>query len=93
MSSAASLISCACHRRYMQSNAVILIHQIRGEVSGKCQDVKDGWNNYEMAQNRLIGIYEQYTKMNRREIIKSLRDEKEWDAEKCLKSGLIDEIL
>ena len=46
-----------------------------------------------MLMQKIKSIYEQHTKIPKREMDKILKHDLWWDAKTCLKYGLVDEIL
>ena len=61
VSSAATLISVVGHKRFMNKNAHMLIHQIRGGFCGKMDDCNDEMSNIKRYSKKLKKIYRQYT--------------------------------
>jgi len=91
--SAATLMSCVAHRRYMHKNACMLVHQLSGLVWGKFQEMKDDMENSEMLMKKIKDIYKQHTKIPQHEMDNILKHDIWWEAEKCLEYGLVDELI
>jgi len=91
--SAATLLSIAGDRRLIRPNSAMLIHQIRCGFYGKNQDAKDEMNNINKMEAKLIGLYLDNTKLTKTKLKKILCHENEYDAEDCMKMGLVDEIF
>ena len=91
--SAATLMSCVAHRRYMHKNACMLVHQLSGLMWGKFQEMKDDMENSEMLMKKIKDIYKQHTKIPQHELDNILKHDIWWEAEKCLEYGLVDELI
>lgn len=91
--SAATLMSCVAHRRYMHKNACMLVHQLSGLMWGKFQEMKDDMENSEMLMKKIKEIYKQHTKIPQHELDNILKHDIWWEAEKCLEYGLVDELI
>ena len=94
--SAATLISVVCHERIIRKNAYMLIHQMSSGFWGKMEEIKDEIINLKKLSKNLKKIYKQHTKLdNKTSDIKLnhiLKRDIWWDADECLKYGLVDEI-
>ena len=93
VSSAATLISCAATKRYMSKNSYMLIHQLSSSVWGKFEEIKDEMENLELLMDNVKRIYTLYTSIPKRELDKILKRDLWLNHEKCLKWGLVDEIV
>tara|TARA_Y100000593_G_C4258736_1_gene311048 strand:+ start:431 stop:1072 length:642 start_codon:yes stop_codon:yes gene_type:complete len=91
--SAATLISCCTTKRYMSRNSYMLIHQLSSSVWGKFEEIKDEMENLEMLMENIKRIYTLHTSIPKRELDKILKRDLWLDHEKCLKWGLVDEII
>ena len=91
--SAATLMSCVGAHRQMHRNACMLVHQLSGAMWGKFQEMEDDFENSKMLMEKIKNIYNQHTKIPKREMDKILKHDLWWEAEKCLQYGLIDEII
>lgn len=91
--SAATLMSCVGSHRQMHRNACMLVHQLSGAMWGKFQEMEDDFENSKMLMEKIKNIYNQHTKIPKREMDKILKHDLWWEAEKCLQYGLIDEII
>jgi ATP-dependent protease ClpP protease subunit len=88
--SAATLISCVCHERYMTPSSYMLIHQLRGGYWGKYEEMEEDLENSKKFMEKIYEIYEEHTKLGRKDLKKLLRKDEWWDYETCLKYGLVD---
>ena len=91
--SAATIMSVVAEERYMHEHAFMLIHQLSSGMWGKFEAMKDGMANNEMLMKKIIGIYEEHTKIPKTKIKDILKRDLWWDAKTCLKYGLVDDII
>jgi ATP-dependent protease ClpP protease subunit len=71
----------------------MLIHQLSAGSWGKFEELKDDMENNHLIMNKIKGIYEQYTKIPKKQLDEILKHDLWWDAQTCLNYGLIDEII
>jgi len=91
--SAATLMSVVADKRYMHRNACMLIHQLSGAMWGKFASMKDDMENSEMLMKKIKNIYKEHTTIPDDILEEILMRDIWWEAETCLKYGLIDEII
>ncbi len=91
--SAATLMSVVGTHRSMRKNACMLIHQLSGHMWGKFEEMKDDMKNSEMLMEKIKGIYRDHCKIPEDVLNDILKHDIWWDAETCLKYGLVDEII
>ena len=91
--SAATLISVVGHKRYINKNAHMLIHQLSSGCWGKMMELEDEIKNLKIYNNKLINIYKNYTNLKTTELKNILKKDISWTSQVCLKYGLVDEIL
>lgn len=91
--SAATFISIAGTKRLMRKNATILIHQLSSGFWGKYDEIQDEMNNIDLFMNQIRNLYKEYSTVPVRELDKILKKDLYWDAEKCKKYNLIDDII
>ena len=91
--SAASLINVVGKHRYMTENSVIMIHQLYGGNQGKFKELDDNMINLNLFLNKIKKIYLEYTKITPDKLDEILEHDIWLDSKKCLKYGLIDEII
>ncbi len=91
--SAATLMSVVGDKRFMTKNSLMLIHQLSGADSGKFNELKDQMTNMEVLMNIITDTYLNNTKLDVN-TLKTLLAKDLWlDSDKCLKYGLVDDIL
>lgn len=91
--SAATLISVVAHKRYIHKNAHMLIHQLSSGFWGKMMELEDEFKNLKKYTKKLINIYKDHTSLSEEELKPILKKDILWDSKKCLKNGLVDEII
>tara|TARA_R100000664_G_scaffold970_1_gene2669 strand:- start:1017 stop:1643 length:627 start_codon:yes stop_codon:yes gene_type:complete len=91
--SAATIMSVVAKERYIHEHAFMLIHQLSSGMWGKFEDMKDDMKNNELLMKKIIGIYEEHTKLPKSKITQILKRDLWWDAKTCLKYGLVDDII
>jgi len=91
--SAATLIAMSCQKRYILPNSFMLIHQLSTIMWGTHEEFKDEMHLQTKAMERLIKFYEQYSKLNVKEIKDMLKRDFWMDAETAIEKGFVDEIL
>tara|TARA_R100001015_G_C4632982_1_gene197280 strand:+ start:1680 stop:2291 length:612 start_codon:yes stop_codon:yes gene_type:complete len=91
--SAATIMSVTAKHRQINKHAYMLIHQLSSGMWGKYQEQKDSMENNDRLMKMIIDIYEEHTKIPKKELNKLLKHDLWWDADTCLKYGLVDEII
>jgi ATP-dependent protease ClpP protease subunit len=91
--SAATIMSVVAQERLIHEHAFMLIHQLSSGMWGKFEAMKDDMENNQMLMDKIIGIYEQHTKIPKSKIKDILKRDLWWDAKTCLKYGLVDDII
>ena len=86
-------MSVTAKHRQINKHAYMLIHQLSSGMWGKYQEQKDTMENNDRLMKMIIEIYEEHTKIPKKELNKLLKHDLWWDAETCLKYGLVDEIV
>ena len=88
--SAATLMSVVASERYMSPSSWMLIHQLRGGYWGKYEDLEEDMENNKRFMEKIYQIYEEHTKLSRKELKKMLKHDEWWNYETCVKYGLVD---
>jgi ATP-dependent protease ClpP protease subunit len=91
--SAATIMSVVAQERLMHENSFMLIHQLSSMMWGKYAELKDDMTNNDLLMVKIKSIYEQHTKIPKKELDKLLSHDLWWDAKKCLRYGMIDGII
>ena len=56
-------------------------------------EMQDDMENSDMLMKKIISIYEEHTQIPKKEISNLLKRDIWWEAETCLKYGLVDELV
>lgn len=91
--SAATLISVICNYRIIYKNSFMLIHQLSSSTWGKMADLEDEMENLKKLMENIKKIYKNNTKINELDLDNILKHDIWWDANKCLKQGLVDQVI
>ncbi len=91
--SAATLLSVVGKRRYITKYGYIMIHQLSAWMDGKLSEIRDTLENAEELMSKIKKIYTEYTKIPEKDLDNILENDLYFDAEKCLKYGLVDKVL
>jgi len=91
--SAATLMSIVADHRQINKHAYMLIHQLSSGMWGKYSELKDEIENLDRLMEMIKSIYTEYTKLPLDKLEKILEHDIWFDAETCLKYGLVDEII
>jgi len=91
--SAATLMSVAGAKRFINKNSFILIHQLSTFVAGKYEEFKDEIRNQELLMNTIRQTYKERSKMTEEQITELLKHDLWLDAKTALEYGLVDEIV
>lgn len=92
VASAGTLISVAGAKRYIMPNAYMLIHELRSGVWGKMTTIDEEYGNLKKIMNHINTFYETHTNLKKRTLEKILNKDVIWNADECIKKGLVDEI-
>lgn len=90
--SAATLISMACERRFIQPMSFMLIHQLRSVAWGTHQEIKDEMILLDGLMDHLVEFYVRKTKLTADQVREHLKHDSWFSAEQSLEAGLVDEI-
>ena len=91
--SAATIMSVVGHERYIHKHSFMLIHQLSSGLWGKYEELKDDMENAESLMDTIREIYVNHTKIPKKTLNQLLKKDLWFDAETCLKYGLVDEII
>ena len=91
--SAATFLSVVGNYRFMSRNSYMLIHQLSTQFWGTYANFEDEKKNLDLMMNTIKNVYKKYTKVPIKKLNEILKHDLLWDAETCLKYGLIDEII
>ncbi len=79
--------------RWINKHAYMLIHQISSGYWGKYNENKDAMRNMDSLMQDLKDMYKEYTKLPNKKLEEILNHNLYFNAETCLKYGLVDKVL
>ena len=91
--SAATFLSVVGNYRFMSRNSYMLIHQLSSSFWGTYANFEDEKQNLDLMMKTIKNVYKKYTKVPMKNLDELLKHDLLWDADTCLKYGLIDEII
>ena len=91
--SAATFLSVVGSYRFMSRNSYMLIHQLSSSLWGKYSEIEDEKKNLDLMMETIKNVYKEYTKVPMKKLDEILKHDLLWDANTCLKYGLVDEII
>ena len=93
--SAATFLSIVCHKRQITSFSCMLIHQLSSASIGTYEQLEDDHENNNYLLNSMKKLYTTHTKgkLTNKILEKVLKHDLMWDANTCLRYGLVDEII
>ena len=91
--SAATLISIVGKKRQIRAHASMLIHQLSSGFWGKMAEMEDEISNCRYLEKITTKMYRKHTELTDVKLNKCLKQDIWWSAKKCLKYGLVDEII
>ena len=91
--SAATFLSVVGAHRLMSRNSYMLVHQLSSNFWGKYSEFEDEKQNLDLMMKTIKDVYKEYTKLPMKKLDEILKHDLMWDANTCLKYGLVDEII
>lgn len=91
--SAATFLSVAGKRRFINSHSFMLIHQLSSCMWGKYMEFKDEIQNLDRLMVMIKAIYNEFTEVPQDKLDEMLKHDLWFDAQTCLEFGLVDEII
>lgn len=92
IASAATFLFLGGSERRMQSNSMLLIHQLRTGFHGKFADLQDEMHNSDKIMKKIVQIYSEYSTMEPEKVNEIISKETYLDCTECLNYGLIHDI-
>lgn len=90
--SAATIMSVVGAKRYIRPNSYMLIHELRSGCWGRMSEMEDEMKNNKKIMKRIKKIYKAHTHIPEEEMKEILKHDLWWDADKCIETGLVDEL-
>jgi ATP-dependent Clp protease protease subunit len=91
--SAATFPFMVAAKRTMNSSSYMLIHQLSAGYWGNFEQLKDDMRNSTEFMRLIRKVYLKHTKIPKGKLNKILKHDLWFDAEKCVKFGMVDEVL
>ena len=93
--SAATFLSIVCNKRQITKHSSMLIHQLSSSSWGTYEQIKDEYDNCTYLHKTIVKLYMEHSngKLDEKKLNKCLKRDIWWDADKCKKLGLVDEIV
>tara|TARA_R110000824_G_scaffold150209_4_gene320732 strand:+ start:13195 stop:13806 length:612 start_codon:yes stop_codon:yes gene_type:complete len=91
--SAATIMSVVAKKRLIHEHSFMLIHQLSSGMWGKYEELRDDMKNCDVLMEKIKKIYSEHTKIPKRKLNQILKHDLWFDAETCLKYGLVDDII
>jgi ATP-dependent Clp protease protease subunit len=93
VASAGTLISVCGSKRFIHRHSNMLIHELRSSLWGKFSDIEEEFGNLKKMMNKIKDIYLEHSKLKKKNLDDILKKDQDFDADECLKYGLVDEII
>ena len=90
--SAGTLMSVVGKQRFMRPNAYMLVHQLSAGSWGKMCELEDDFTNNKRLMEQIRTIYKEHSSIPKKELNEILKHDLWWDADTCLKYGLVDDL-
>lgn len=91
--SAGTIISVVAKQRFMHKHSYMLIHQLSSGMYGKYEELSDDYRNSSTFMEAINKIYREHTKIPPKTLKEILKRDIFFDAQTCLKYGLVDQII
>jgi len=91
--SAATFPFMVAAKRIMNANSYMLIHQLSSVYWGKYEELKDDMKNAAQFMRLIRKVYLKQTKIPKSKLDKILKHDLWFDSDKCLKFGMVDEVV
>jgi ATP-dependent Clp protease protease subunit len=93
VASAGTLLSLAGRKKFMTENTIMMIHELRSGSWGKYTEMVQDFENSTNLMEQIKNYYIKHTKLTKEELDEQLKKDQNWNADKCLEKGLVDEII
>ena len=91
--SAATFLTVVGEKRFMSRNSYMMIHQLSSNFWGTYSNFEDEKENLDLMMKTIKDIYKKYTKLPMKKLDEILKHDLMWDAQTCLKYGIVDEVI
>jgi ATP-dependent protease ClpP protease subunit len=93
VASGATLLSVAGHRRFITKNSCMLIHSVSSGMWGNYMAFKEELQNLDLIMTLIKNVYLKKSKLKGKELDEILKHDLFFNSSKCLKMGLVDQII
>jgi len=93
VASCATLLSVVGHRRFITKNSCMLIHTVSSELWGNYIAFKEELQNLDLIMTLIKNVYLKKSKLKEKELNEILKHDLFFNSSKCLKMGLVDDII
>lgn len=90
--SAGTILSMACHKRFITPNTFMLIHQLSSWVGGTHEQIKDAVKLHDKLMDRAVRFYVEHSKMDEKTVRRTLKHDSWFSADEALAVGIADEV-
>lgn len=91
--SAGTMLSVVGYRRIIYPNAYAMVHEGTSYIGGNGDDIEIDMYNMDVTETIVKDLYVKNTILKPTEYDKLCLDDKVWDANTCLRYGLVDKII
>lgn len=91
--SAGTMLSIIGHRRLIYPTSYAMVHEGSSYIGGDSNDIADNMHNMEIVEDIVKDMYLKNTILTSKEYDELCIDDKVWDADICLRYGLVDNII
>lgn len=92
VASAGTLISVVCKKRFICTNAYMLIHQLSSGMWGKMSEIEDEYAHLSDLMGQIQRIYLEHTKIPKKKMSELLKHDLWLTSDVCVDYGLVDSI-
>lgn len=92
VASAGTLITLAAHKRFIQANAYMMVHQLSSGMWGKMSSLAEEMHNLKKLQDHITNFYVQHTRMRAKQLKKLLLRDVNFNAGESIARGIADEL-
>ena len=79
--------------KFLHRHSSMLIHELRSSMWGKMSVMEEEMINLKKMMNKIKDIYVEHSKLKKKDLDAILKKDQDWDADECLNTGLVDEII
>lgn len=91
--SAGTMLSIVGYRRLIYPTSYAMVHEGSSYISGHAADLADDMHNMTVVEDLIKSMYIKHTVLTPSEYDKLCIDDKVWDANICIRYGLVDNII